>query len=155
MHPSPTRKRSNYFLCTKQALLESALRSEDLVILAPFKLAFVIGKHKMPFSSCKSFPEFAKCADPNSVIFSRMPASRVTIMKRTQQLHQKVLKPSVVHGVKKMPYWALIADESLDSATQEQLSLCVRYINLEEQKIEEQFLEMKRINGHPNATKSF
>ena len=60
-----------------------------------------------------------------------------------------------MHGVKKSPYWTLIADEFLDSAIQEQLSLCVRYINLEEKKIEEQFLEMKRIIGHPNATNIF
>ena len=123
----------------QQAVLQSALNSDELTILAPYKLAFVLGKHKMPFSSCSAFLEFARFADPNSVVFSRMPAGRHTIMRRTQDLHQQVLKPAVVQGVKKSPYWCLIADESTDSSTHEQLSLLnfVRYINLQEQKIVE------------------
>ena len=66
------------------------LNSDELTILAPYKLAFVLGKHKMPFSSCSAFLEFARFADPNSVIFSRMPAVRQTITRRTQDLHQQV-----------------------------------------------------------------
>lgn len=139
----------------QQAILQSALNSDELTILAPYKLAFVIGKHKMPFSSCLAFLEFARCADPDSVVFSRMPASRDTITRRTQDLHQQVLKPAVVQGVKQSPYWSLIADESTDSSTHEQLSLFVRYINLQEQKVVEEFLEMKRIVGHPTTANLF
>ena len=40
----------------------------------------------MPFSSCSAFLEFARCADPKSVVFSRMPASRDTITRCTQAL---------------------------------------------------------------------
>ena len=136
----------------QQAILQSALNSDELTILAPYKLAFVLGKHKMPFSSCSAFLEFARCADPKSVVFSRMPAGRDTITRRTQDLHQRVLKPTVVQGVKKSPYWSLIADESTDSSTHEQLSLFVRYINLQEQKVVEEFLEIKRIVGHPTCS---
>ena len=74
-------------LRNQQALLESAFRSDDLVILALFKLVFDIGKHKMPFSSCTAFLEFVKCTYPNYFIFSKMPFSRDTITKHTQQLH--------------------------------------------------------------------
>ena len=90
----------------QQAVLQSALNSDELTILAPYKLAFVLGKHKMPFSSCSAFIEFARFADPNSVVFSRMPAGRYTITRRTQDLHQQVLKPAVVQGVKKSPYYS-------------------------------------------------
>ena len=62
-------------LQNQQALLELVLRSENLVTLTPFKLAFVIGKHKMLFSSYTAFLKFTKCADSNSFIFSRMHAS--------------------------------------------------------------------------------
>ena len=65
-----------------------------------------------------------------------------------------VVKPLVVQNVNNSPYWSLIADESCDSATQEQLGLYVRYISLEKQKIEE-FFEMKIIIGHPNADNIF
>ena len=84
-----------------------------------------------------------------------MPAGRDTITRRTQDLHQRVLKPAVVQGVKNSPYWSLVADESTDSSTHEQLSLFVRYINLQEQKIVKEFLEMKRIVGHPTAANLF
>ena len=139
----------------QQAILQSALNSDELTILAPYKLALVLGKHKMPFSSCSAFLEFARCADPKSVVFSRMPAGRDTITRRTQDLHQRVLKPTVVQGVMKSPCWCLIADESTDSSTHEQLSLFVRYINLQEQKVVEEFLEIKRIVGHPTAANLF
>ena len=53
----------------KSQIKQSALNSDELTILAPYKLAFVLGKHKMPFSSCSAFLEFARFADPNSVVF--------------------------------------------------------------------------------------
>ena len=96
-----------------------------MVKFAPYKLAFVISKHKMHFSSCEAFMEFARNADPSSLVFSKMPCSRDTIRKRTQELHKRVLKPSVVQSVQDSPFWTLIADESADAATQEQLGLYV------------------------------
>ena len=50
----------------------------------------------MPFSTCDAFVEFARAADPNSFVFKKMAESRDTITKRTQELHEVVLKPNVV-----------------------------------------------------------
>ena len=108
--------------------MASATKPNDMVKLAPYKLAFVISKQKMPFSSCEAFMEFARSADPASTVFSRMPCSRDTVTKRTQEIHQKVLKPTL------LPFWTLIGDESTDTATHEQLGLYVRYIDVEEGK---------------------
>ena len=52
--------------------LTRALQPDQLSKLAPYKLAFVIGKHKMPFYTCYAFLEFSRSADPNSPVFSRM-----------------------------------------------------------------------------------
>ena len=131
--------------------MASVLQPTQLVKLAPYKLAFVLAKHKLPFSTCEAFSEFARSADPSSSVFSQMACSRGTITKKTQELHKVVLKPLVVQNVNNSPYWSLIADESCDSATQEQLGLYVRYINLEKQS----FFEMKRVIGHPNADNIF
>lgn len=140
---------------SQQSVMANALKPNELVKLAPYKLAFVLAKHKLPFSACEAFSEFARSADPTSSVFSQMACSRGTITKRTQEIHKVILKPLVVQNVNNSPYWSLICDESCDGATQEQLGLYVRYINLEKQKIEEEFFEMKRITGHPNADNLF
>ena len=99
--------------------------------------------------------EFARNADPSSLFFSKMPCSRDTIRKRTQELHKRVLKPAVVQSVQDSPFWTLIADESADAATLEQLGLYVRYIDLEKEKLNEEFFKMKRMVGHPNADNNY
>ena len=137
------------------SIITSALKPDELVKLAPYKLAFVIAKHKMAFSSCHAFLEFARIGDPNSVVFSRMAGSRDTITKRTQEIHQVVLRPRLVQSVHKSPFWSVIADESTDSATMEQLGVYVRYLDLDQGKLAEDFLEMKQVVGHPNATNIF
>ena len=139
----------------QQSTMAIAMKPDEMVKLASYKLAFVISKHKMPFSSCEASMEFARSADPNSSVFSKMPCSRDTITKRTQEIHKKVLKPSLVQNVKDSPFWTLIADESTDTATQEQLGLYVRYVDLQKEKTVEEFLEMKRIIGHPTADNIF
>ena len=65
----------------KEKASASLQKPDKLTILAPYKLAFILGKHEMPFSSCSAFLEFARFADPNSVVFSRMPAGRHTITR--------------------------------------------------------------------------
>ena len=141
---------------TKQtSIISAALKPDELVKLAPYKLAFVIAKSKMPFSSCHAFVEFARAADPNSVVFSRMPGGRDTITRRTQDIHKAILKPSVVSCVHNSPFWSLVADESTDSATKEQLSVYVRYFDLDQGKLVEEFLEMKQVIGHPDANNIF
>ena len=66
----------------QQAVMASALQPNELVKLAPYKLAFVLAKHKLPFSTCEAFSEFARSADPNSSVFSQMACSRGTITKK-------------------------------------------------------------------------
>lgn len=63
----------------------------------------------------------------------------------------------MVDAVKKAPYWVLMADESTcaDNATHEQLGIYVRFVDVEKQRICENFLEMKRIIGHPTADNLF
>ena len=80
----------------QRAVMASALKPNELVKLAPYKLAFVLGKHKLPFSTCETFTEFACSAGPSSCVFSQMACNRGTITKKTQELHQVVLKPLVV-----------------------------------------------------------
>ena len=139
----------------QQAVMSSALKPNELVKLAPYKLAFVLAKHKLPFSTCEAFSEFARSADPSSSVFSQMACSRGTITKKKQEIHKVVIRPFVVQNVNNSLYWSLICDEPCDAATQEQLGLYVRYINLEKHKIDEEFFEMKRITGHPNAENLF
>lgn len=78
-----------------------ALEPSVLAKVAPYKLAFTIAKHKMPFSSCGAFVEFAKAADPNSSVLKNMAGSRETITRRTQEIHQVVLKPNIIQAVNK------------------------------------------------------
>lgn len=139
----------------QKATLNKALEPNVLLKTAPFKLAFTIAKYKMPFSSCRAFLEFARAADPNSSVLMNMVGSRETITKRTQEIHQVVLRPSVVQAVCASPFWSLMADESTDSATMEQLGVYVRYIDLEKDQILENFLEMKCVTGHPTAENIF
>ena len=108
--------------------MASATKPNEMVKLAPYKVAFVISKHKMPFTSCEAFMEFAKSADPASVIFQKMPCSSDTITKQTQEIHQKILKPTLLKCVRDCRFWTLIADESTDTATQEKLGAvhCLR-----------------------------
>ena len=66
----------------QQAVMAGALQPNELVKLAPYKLAFVIAKHKLPFSTCEAFSEFARSADPSSCVFSQMACSSGTITKK-------------------------------------------------------------------------
>ena len=122
-----------------------------LVQLAPFKLAFVINKFKMPFSSCSAFLEFAASADPKSIVFRRMSPSKDTVTRCTEDIYSKVLHPDAIKSVKSTLYWGIVADEITNSATQEQLALYVYFVNLQKQTIIEQLLQMKRIVGHLTA----
>jgi hypothetical protein len=135
----------------QQATMRRAMEPNQLVKLAPYKLAFILNKHKMPFSSCSAFVEFASSADPNSVVFSRMPSSRETVTRRTQDLHRSILKPDSIEQVKNALYWSIIVDESTDSATQEQMGIYIRYVDVGKHVIVEDFLEMKQILGHPTS----
>ena len=139
----------------QKTTLTTALEPDKLVKLAPYKLAFVLGKHKLPYSCCESFIEFARAADPTSSVFKMIAGSRDTITRRSREIHQSILKPHIIQGVQKSPFWSLMADESTDSATMEQLGVYVRYVDVDKGKLCEDFLEMKRIEGHPTAQNIF
>ena len=80
-----------------------------------------------------------------------MPGGRDTITRRTHDIHKAILKPGVVNCVHNLPFLSLVADESTDSATKEQLGVYVRYFGLDQGKLVEEFLEMKQVIGHPDA----
>ena len=109
----------------------------------------------MPFSNCDAFLEFARAADPNSSVLRRMAGSRDTVTRRIKEIHQAVLRPNIVKAVNNSPFWSIMADESTDSATMEQLGMYVRYINIQKGELCEDFLEMKRVIGHPDANNIF
>ena len=118
-------------------------------------LAFVINKHKMPFSSSRAFMEFATSADPDSKVFSRMSSSRDTITRCTQDIFRNVLRVNLQKSLQNSLFWSVIADESTDSGTQEQLIIYVQFIDIEKQIVQETFLEVKEIVGHPDASNIF
>ena len=106
--------------CLKQqATMKCSMEPNQLLELAPYKLAFIINKHKMPLNSSTAFVEFATLADPNSAVFSQMPSSRETVTRRTRDIHQKVLKPDLINQLKNACFWSIIVDESTDTATKE------------------------------------
>ena len=76
--------------------------------------------------------EFAQSADPQSKVFSRMASSRKIVTSKTVELHEKVLKLELRHLVEQSHFWSLMVDESSDSATQEQMTIYVSFIDLEE-----------------------
>lgn len=49
-------------------------------------------------------------------------------------LSGNAIKPNTIHAIHKSPFWSLMADESTDSATMEQLGVYVRYADVEKSK---------------------
>ena len=139
----------------QQATMKQSMEPNQLVKLSSYKLAFILNKHKMPFSSSTAFVEFATLADPNSVVFSQMPSSRETVTRRTQDIHQRVLRPDLIGQLKNAIFWSVIVDESTDTATKEQMCMYVRFVDVDKYTVVEEFLEMKQILGHPTATTIF
>jgi len=136
----------------QQKFMAKALLPDQVVSLAPYKLAYTIAKYKMPFNKCEPMVEFAKCADPQSKVFSRMACSRKTITTKAVELHEKVLKSELKKGIEESPFWSLMIDESTDSATQEQMAMYVRFIDPMKRCITTKFLQLEQIKGHPNAS---
>ena len=79
----------------QKSLMVKALIPDQAVAVAPYKLAFTLGKYKMPFNKCDAMVEFAQSADSQSKVFSQMASSRNTITTKTVELHEKVLKPEL------------------------------------------------------------
>ena len=119
--------------------------------MALYKLALALAKHKMPFSACEAFITFAKVADPDSIVFKNMAGSRNTIATKTVELYENILRPELTEKITNSPYWSLMADDSTDSAVQEQCGVYARFIDLEHQIISTRFLSFWRLVGHPDA----
>lgn len=84
-----------------------------------------------------------------------MAGSRDAVTQQIQEIHQAVLRPSIVKAVNNSLVWSIMADESTDLATMEQLWVYVWYINVEKGELCEDFLEMKCVIGHPDANNIF
>ena len=134
-------------------MLKKAITPNQLRLIAPYKLAFTIAKHKMPFSSCEAFIAFARAADPESVVFKDMAGSRNTIAVKT--VEWKVLRPELTECVNDSPYWSIIADDSTDSSDYEQCGVYARFIDLQKRSITNRFLSLQCIQGHPTAENIF
>ena len=139
----------------QQATMKHSMEPNQLLKLAPYKPAFIINKHKMPFNSSTAFVKLVTLADPNSVVFSHVLSSRETVTRRTRDIHQKVLRPDLIDQLKNAIFWSIIVDDSTDTATKEQMHMYVRFVNVEKQAVVEYFLEMKQVLGHPTATAIF
>ena len=126
------------------------MEPNQLLKLAPFTLAFIINKHKMPFSISPAFVEFAALADPNSVVYCQMHSSKETVTIRTEDIHMKFLRPDLIH--EHAMFWSVIVDESTDTATKEQMFVSVRFVHVEKCIVVKDLLKMKQIDGHPTAT---
>ena len=155
-HYSPSKKQrliSNFekSLAKQQQTLKKALSPSELRKLASYKLAFTIARHKMPFSACEAFTSFARAADPESTVFKNMASSRNTIASRTVELHEKVLVPEITKKIMESPFWSIMADDSTDSAVQEQCGVYARFIDIEKEIVCTKFLSLERIVGHPDA----
>ena len=106
-----------------QDKFQQFLGPQNLINTAPYKLAYTVAKHKMPFSACEAFVEFAKAADPDSSVFQKMAASRQTITRKIVEVHQKIIQADVVSGVKRSLFRSFIIDESMDKKLKEQLGI--------------------------------
>ena len=126
-------------LIRQQQILKKATTQSQLHVVAPYKLAFTLAKHKMPFSSCEAFTEFARAADPESLVFKDMAGSRNTIATKTVELYEKVLRLELTDEISDFPYWSIMADDSTDTSVSEQCGIYARFIDMQERAITTRF----------------
>ena len=84
-----------------------------------------------------------------------MPLSRETVTRRTWDIHQKIIRPDLIDQLKSVNFWSINVDESIDTATNEQMCMYVHLVDIIKQAVVEDFLEVKQILGHPTATTLF
>ena len=124
-------------------------------LLATYKLAYIICKHKHPFSAAEDFMEFARLADPDSQVFRGASASRRTITPQIEETADYILRSELMSNLEKSPFFCLLLDDSLDKSTHEQCILMVRYVDFSTFEIVTRFLGIVRIVGTPNAATIF
>ena len=138
----------------RQESMRKTMQPSQLVKLAPYKLALIIGQRKMPLSHSSAFIEFACVADPGSEIFHAMPYSRQTVTRRMVDL-AGFLKAEIAQSIQKALFWSYCLDESTDKRVTEELILYIRYIDLESACVQTKLLGLLPITGHPNADMIF
>ena len=138
-------------LAKQQIVMKKSMSPSELHKSASYKLAFILANHKMAFSACEAFTKFAKAAHPNSTVFKNMASSRNTIATKTVELYEKVIRPELTATVRESPFWSVIADDSTDSAVQEQCCVYARFIDMKKYALSTRFLSFQRLVGHPDA----
>lgn len=124
------------------------------IALAPYKLAFVIGKHNKPLSDCDHFLEFAQSADPESEVFKCMSCSRANVTRTMIEIHD-YLQQEIKEDINQALFWSYMLDEATDKSVLEEVIIYARFIDITEGKIMTRFLAVKGITGHPDASNIF
>ena len=140
---------------TAQDHMKEYLGPQTLINQAPYKLAFTLARHKLPFSQAEVFMEFAAAVDPTSEVFQKASKSRSTVTRRLDDIYEKVIRPEIKDGLERALYFAYAVDECLDKSTSEQLAIFVRFIDLEQQEIVMKLLSYEEVRGSPNAENLF
>ena len=109
-------------------------------VLASYKLAYILCKHKHPFSAVEDFVEFAKLADPESDVYSVATASCRTATRQIEEIAVYMLQKELISNLNVSPFFCLLLDDSLDKSTHEQCILMVRYVGFLSLEIETKFL---------------
>ena len=153
MHYAPAKKQwlvgsFQKSLAKQQLVLRKAITPNEMRKMALYKLALTLAKHKMPFSACEAFITFNKAADPDSIVFKNLLLGAETQLLPKQE---NILRPELTEKITNSPYWSLMADDSTDSAVQEQCGVYARFIDLEHQTISTRFLSFWWLVGHPDT----
>ena len=120
-------------------------------VLASYKLAYIVCKHKHPFSAADDFIQFARLSDPKSEVFIGASGSRHTVIRRIEEIAQYMLRKELIFNLNSSPFFCLLLDDSLDKSTHEQCMLMGRYVHFSSLQIETNFLGIVRVVGTPNA----
>ena len=152
----PHSKSSKYdrLLAAYESERKTLLRPTDTSkkqVLASYKLAYIVCKHKHPFSAADDFIQFARLSDPESEVFIGASGSRRTVTCRIEEIAQYMLRKELISNLNNSPFFCLLLDDSLDKSTHEQCMLMVRYVNFSSLQIETNFLGIVRVVGTPNA----
>ena len=78
--------------------------------------------------------KFAVAADPHSAVFTNMASSRITVVRRMNDIYS-YLKDKLHNEIQKAFFFSIMADESTDTAVSEQLILYMRYVDINRKEI--------------------
>ncbi|CAH1724767.1 unnamed protein product [Aphis gossypii] len=92
-------------------------------------------------SGDKELTNHIRSCKKNSTMISK------TIQNDIINILHKVIIETIVTNVKKYKYFSILCDETTDISTKEQMTFSVRYIDMEEMKIKEEFLGFIELNS--------